>query len=311
MKLADLHSSVSASSSPPNPPHYPFHPKPLPLSAPTLACGSSYPGVTWAAPTDVSGAHSARGALGNTTFTPEGDTQHSHRHLLNPSLSPAPLAHQQLPALPLSHSPHGVLSRDPISNFKLHFCLPLEPARLQAVHSTPSRCLRTPPAPLAEVPLLSAGQPRHQPPGSPGPTPETSGGRTRAGPRGRSPSSSAIVPAEAGGYSLGAPAPPGVSRLRVAEPRGSPQARSRAAAPPLPDPPTHPPSGVAANRVPPPRAALEPECWERRAGRSVWRERLGLSGQEGRRLRRGWLRPRLALRAPSAHTPGDKSRGSR
>ena len=199
-----------------------------------------------------------------------------------PKYVPHPINHL-LAALPLHHSPHGFLSSYTIPNFKLHFCFPLEPTQLRAIYSAPPEFLHTPPP---AAPLFPAGPPR--PPAAPASGalespplfPETSGDSRRAGPRGGHllpPPSSPRRPGRPSGSRAAQSLPPSVLRNPSASPDQLP-----AAAPPLPDPP---PSGVAANRVPPGGPGTRvPGAG---GGRSVWRARLVLRGQEGGSTRSG------------------------
>nr|CAI9693106.1 unnamed protein product [Rangifer tarandus platyrhynchus] len=98
MKLVTF-SSVSASSSPPIHLTYHFHPEPLPLSVPRLGVRLPLPGgdlVSTHRP--LRSALSLRGTR-LQDFHSGRDTQHSHRHLLNPSPSPAPLTSSSRPCL--------------------------------------------------------------------------------------------------------------------------------------------------------------------------------------------------------------------
>ena len=192
-------------------------------------------------------------------FHSRRDTQHSHGHL-NPSPSPAPLTSSSRPSSqPLP--PRRSLSRP---DFQLQAPL-LPPTRAGTTSGRPlhslsmsphtSRPPRRGPAPSRRTAtatrrpglpvLFSRDLWRLYARRTPGPVTFFLRHRPRGG---------------RGGF-LVAPAPPGVSRLRVAEPRGSPQARSRAAAPPLPDPPTHP------TPVSPPTASPRPgPPWNQSAG---------------------------------------------
>lgn len=236
------------------------------------------------------------------------DTQHSHRHLLNPSPSPAPLTSSSRPFL--SATPPTAFS--PATRFSTS-------SSTSASHSSRHDFRPSTPLPLDVSAHLPPPSPRSRsfPPDSRGHPPPRSLGphfpRPLAAVRPPDPGAGHLLPPpwsprRPGGAPLGAPAPPGVSSLRVAEPRGSPQAHSRAAAPPLPDPPTRPPSGVAANRVP-----LPGPPWNQSAGSGglagVFGERAWdcAGRKEGGSVRggsaHGWRS------GPSARPPGDKSRG--
>lgn len=172
-------------------------------------------------------------------------------------MSPTPISHL-LTALPLHHSPHGFLSSCTIPNFKLHFRFPLEPTQLRAIYSAPSEFLHTPPT---AVPFFPAGPPAAPAPGALEPPPPFPRPRATVG---------ALDPREVTFFLRHRPrggrgAPPAPARLRVfpapccGTPR-PPQARSR---PPRPHFLTRPPP--VSRPTASPRAALEPECRERRA----------------------------------------------
>lgn len=166
MKLADLHSSVSASS-PPNPPHLPFHPKPKPLSVPPLGVRLLLPGgdlVSTHRP--LRSALSLRGTRLHD-FHSRRDTQHSHGHL-NPSPSPAPLTSSSRP----------FLSATPPTAFSLATRFPTS-SSTSASHSSRHDFRPSTPLPLNVSAHLPPPSPRsrsfppdsrgHPPPGSPGP----------------------------------------------------------------------------------------------------------------------------------------------